>query len=65
MLHRVEHGLVPPAERAAAESDVAWPPSEATATYGVGWLTPPLEHFDTNESSLRDLLENPYVEVAS
>ena len=43
MLHRVEHGLVPPAERAAAESDVAWLPSEATATYGVGWLTPPLQ----------------------
>ena len=50
MLFRAEHGLLPPAERSAAESDVAGLPSEATATFGVGWLTPPLQHSDTNES---------------
>ena len=36
---------------AAAESDVAGLLSEATATFGVEWLTPPLQHSDTNESS--------------
>ena len=51
MLFRAEHGLLPPAERAAAESDVAGLLSEATATFGVEWLTPPLQHSDTNESS--------------
>ena len=35
---------------AASESDVAWLPSEATATFGVGWLTPPLQPSHTNES---------------
>ena len=51
MVYRAEHGLLPLAERAAAESDVARLPSEATATFGVGWLTPPLQHSDMNESS--------------
>ena len=36
---------------AAAESDVAGLPSEATATFGVEWLTPLLQHCDANESS--------------
>ena len=36
-------GLLPPADRAAAESDVAGLGSEATATFGVEWLQPLLQ----------------------
>ena len=52
MLYRAEHGLLPPAERAAAESDVAGLASEAAATFGVEWLQPLLQHSESNESSL-------------
>ena len=51
-VHRaLEHGLWPPADRAAAESDVAGLGSEATATFGVEWLKPRLQHSHSNESS--------------
>ena len=42
----LERGLLPPADRAAAESDVAGLGSEATATFGVEWLKPLLQHSD-------------------
>ena len=42
---------MPPADGAAAESDVAGLLSEATATFGVEWLTPLHQHSDANEQS--------------
>ena len=47
----LEHGLLPPADRAAAESDVAGLGSEAMATLCVEWLKPLLQHSDSDESS--------------
>ena len=52
----LEHGLLPPADRAAAESDVAGLGSEATATFGVEWLKPLLQHSDSDESSPAKML---------
>ena len=49
-------GLLPPADRAAAESDVAGLGSEATATFGVEWLKPLLQHSDSDESSPAKML---------
>ena len=45
-------GLSPPADRTAAEWDVAGLGSEATATFGVEWLKPLLPHSHSNESSI-------------
>ena len=43
--------MLPPADRAAAESDVAGLGSEAMATLCVEWLKPLLQHSDLDESS--------------
>ena len=50
MYRELEHGLWPPADRAAAESDVAGLGSEAMATLCVEWLKPLLQHSDSDES---------------
>ena len=48
----MEGGLWPPADRAAAEPDVAGLQSEAMATLCMEWLQPLLPHSESNVSSL-------------